>query len=645
MSRARGALKGLLLPVALLAALAACGDDVLNTEPQTILTDEQVWGDPNLIRSVLADYYNRLPRHTDFGVNGNCDYNPADAYCGWKDYAAYDEAIWSGVGNFDYEFRNTLINYPYARWSEWNYDLVRDINLAIENIQETTAANMTPAIKQQFVAELRFLRAFNYFLLVQRMGGVPIITSQLIYDFSGDPSSLQNPRNSEEEVYNFVASELDEIGPMLGNEGSRTRANEWTALALKSRALLYAGSIARHNAESDAPITLPNGEVGIPASSAADFYQRSLDASRQLIQNGPYALHRSNPDPGENFWEAVSLKTGNNEVIMAIDYLASQGRSHRFTLENIPRSLRVDQDGVSGGSALSPSLNLVETYDYLDGSSGELRGVGDGSETAAGQADWIFYDNPEDIFAGKDPRLYGTIIYPGTSFAGKPVEIQAGVYVCTSSGVYERIESSRDSEYDDGGVLTGADGPIRNENYLSATGFYIRKYLDPAPPAATSATGSDMWWVWFRLAETYLNAAEAAYELGLQAEALGYVNALRERAGFPANSLTSLDRDKIRSERWAELAFEDHRLWDLKRWRIAHELWDGTENSPTANVYALFPYRVVCPGAPEHNKYVFDKFQSDRQTAPRLFRVGNYYSQIPQSAIDNNPRLVRNPFH
>ena len=75
--------------------------------------------------------------------------------------------------------------------------------------------------------------------------------------------------------------------------------------------MLYAGSIARHNAESDAPITLPNGEVGIPASSAADFYQRSLDASRQLIQNGPYALHRSNPDPGENFWEAVSLKSGN----------------------------------------------------------------------------------------------------------------------------------------------------------------------------------------------------------------------------------------------------------------------------------------------------------------------------------------------
>jgi len=633
-----------LLTLALLFPLAACGDDVLNTEPQTILTDEQVWSDPNLIRSVLADYYNRLPRHTDFGVPGNC--GSTTAYCGWKDYAAYDEAIWSGVGNFDYEIRNTILNYPFGRWSLWNYDLIRDINLAIENIAATTAPRMTPVIKEQFTAELRFLRAFNYFLLVKRMGGVPIITTQQIYDFSGDPSYLQNPRNTEEEVYEFVASELDEVGPLLGNEESRTRANEWTALALKSRAMLYAGSLARHNNESPNPITLPGGEVGIPAERAVDFYTRSLEASRALIQSSPYALYNANPHPGENFYEAVSQKTGNSEVIMAIDYLASQGRSHRFTLENIPRSLRVDQDGVSGGSALSPSLNLVEAFDYLDGSPGMLRGVGTGSGTAEGQANWIFYDEPDDIFEGKDPRLYGTIMYPGTSFAGKPLSIQAGVYVCNAStGVYERIEGARNSEHTDGGILTGADGPARNENYLSATGFYLRKYLDPAPPAATSATGSDMWWVWFRLGETYLNAAEAAFELGLQGEALGYVNTLRERAGFPPNSLVSLTREKIRNERWVELAFEDHRVWDLKRWRIAHEVWDGTQNSTTANVYALFPYRIVCPGSPNHNTYVFDAFQSDRLTAPRFFRVGNYYSQIPQGVLNNNPKIVRNPFH
>lgn len=634
-------LHGCLLVVGLVGPLSGCADDWLTTEPQTILTDEQVWTDPRLIEAVLADFYSRLPKHTDFGGPYNC--GSASAYCGWKDYTSYDEAIWSGVGNFDFEFRNSLVNYPYQRWSLWNYDLVRDINLAIEQIEKANSPKLSAMQKQQFIAELRFLRALNYFELVKRMGGVPIITTQLIYDFSGDPTPLQKPRNAEAEVYDFIASELDEIAGELGNAGSQTRANRFTALALKSRAMLYAASIARHNNEMAAPIVLPGGEVGIPASRAEEYYQKSLEASREIINSGVYTLYRSNPDPGENFYEAVSKKLGNNEVIFAIDYLASQGRSHRFTMEIIPPSLRVDVADVSGGGAISPSLNLVEAFEYLDGSPGELRGVGDG--TVAGQANWIYYDHPADIFSGKDARLYGTVVYPGSMLLGKPVQMQAGVYVWNESEQrYDRVEGQRGSTYEDGELLTGLDGPARSENYVSATGFYLRKYFDPAPGAATSAVGSDMWWVWFRLGEIYLNAAEAAFELGLHEEALQYINTLRERAGF-SDPLTSLTRERIRNERRVELAFEDHRVWDLKRWRIAHELWDGTPTNPNANVYALFPYRVVRPGHPHHGKYVFDKFPAPRQTAPRYFRMGNYYSEIPQSVLNNNPLIVRNPFH
>lgn len=634
-------LHGCLLVVGLVGPLSGCADDWLTTEPQTILTDEQVWTDPRLIEAVLADLYSRLPKHTDFGGPYNC--GSASAYCGWKDYTSYDEAIWSGVGNFDFEFRNSLVNYPYQRWSLWNYDLVRDINLAIEQIEKANSPKLSAMQKQQFIAELRFLRALNYFELVKRMGGVPIITTQLIYDFSGDPTPLQKPRNAEAEVYDFIASELDEIAGELGNAGSQTRANRFTALALKSRAMLYAASIARHNNEMAAPIVLPGGEVGIPASRAEEYYQKSLEASREIINSGVYTLYRSNPDPGENFYEAVSKKLGNNEVIFAIDYLASQGRSHRFTMEIIPPSLRVDVADVSGGGAISPSLNLVEAFEYLDGSPGELRGVGDG--TVAGQANWIYYDHPADIFSGKDARLYGTVVYPGSMLLGKPVQMQAGVYVWNESAQrYDRVEGQRGSTYEDGELLTGLDGPARSENYVSATGFYLRKYFDPAPGAATSAVGSDMWWVWFRLGEIYLNAAEAAFELGLHEEALQYINTLRERAGF-SDPLTSLTRERIRNERRVELAFEDHRVWDLKRWRIAHELWDGTPTNPNANVYALFPYRVVRPGHPHHGKYVFDKFPAPRQTAPRYFRMGNYYSEIPQSVLNNNPLIVRNPFH
>src|SRR5207302_6319089 len=112
---------------------------------------------------------------------------------------------------------------------------------------------LTATDKKQFTAEFRFIRAYMYFELVKRMGGVPLVTKQLIYDYSGDASSLQQPRNKESEVYDFIGSEMDAIKADLGNISSSTgvpsnsRANKYTALALKSRAMLYAGSLAKYN--------------------------------------------------------------------------------------------------------------------------------------------------------------------------------------------------------------------------------------------------------------------------------------------------------------------------------------------------------------------------------------------------------------
>jgi hypothetical protein len=154
-----------------------------------------------------------------------------------------------------------------------------------------------------------------------------------------------------------------------------------------------------------------------------------------------------------------------------------------------------------------------------------------------------------------------------------------------------------------------------------------------------------MWWVRFRLGEIYLNAAEAAFELGQTAEAETFVNQLRARAGFEASSLGALTIDKLRNERRVELAFEDHRVWDLKRWRIAHEVWNGNAGSPDAVVYALYPYRVVRPGDPRDGKYVFEKLVAPRFRSPRFFQMGNYYSSIDQAVLNNNPKIVRNPFH
>lgn len=607
-----------IIGLALTGLVSTSCSDFLELEPNSILLDEQVWNDPKLITGNLSNYYDRIPSHTS--LTG-----------GWADFAAYDEAMWSGYSGND--GLNNITQYGYDRWRLWDYGLMRDINLSIDKMQ--TESELPDNQKTQFISELRFIRAYVYFEHVKRMGGVPIVTEQLLYDFGGDPSYLQQPRNTEAEVYDFVISEMEAIMPTLGNNGSKSRANRFTALAVVSRAALYAGSIAKYNSAMSDPIQLPGGEVGIPGSRAQEYYTKSLAASKTILNEGGYSLYKSNPNLGENFYEALINKNANSEVIWAQDFLIAADKRHGFTYDNIARPVREDN---LGSSAITPSLNLVEDYEYLDGSSGELK------IRTADDSDYIYYDEVSDIFEGKDARMYGTIIYPGANFRGQEVFMQAGVMVWNGSS-YERIESTGlATTHSDGGVLVAAGGPHRSIQEVSNTGFYLRKYVDNAAGSSTRGIRSEVWWVRFRLGEIYLNAAEAALELG-QPEAVGYINTLRERAGFGPNSLSDLTIEDVMHERRVELAFEDHIVWDYKRWRVAHEKWTGSNSDPESMIYSLYPYRVVRPGDFRDGKFIFIKAVAPRFRAPRFFRFGNYYSSISQGVLDNNPKIVRNPFH
>lgn len=600
------------------AVFTSCDSDWLEREPPNILLDEQVWNDTKLVTGILSNYYDRLPAHTTLTA-------------GWVDFAAYDEAMWSGYSGND--GLNNIFSYDFARWGLWDYGLIRDINLSINKLN--TISELPDDQKTQFLSELRFIRAFVYFEHVKRMGGVPIITEELVYDFSGDPTYLQYPRNTEAEVYDFIISEMEAIKSTLGNNGSNTRANSNTAMAVVSRAALYAGSLAKYNAEMSSPIQLPGGEVGIDPSKANAYYTKSLEASKAILEGGSYSLYTANPDLGENFYEAIITKNGNPEVIWAQDFLLAADKRHGFTYDNVARSAREDN---LGSSAITPGLNLVEEFQYLDGSSGELK-----TSTADG-SDYIYYDEVDEIFQNKDARMYGTIIYPGASFRGQEIFMQAGVMVWNGSS-YDQIESDGlATEYTDGGVLVAAGGPHRSIQEVSNTGFYLRKYVDNAVGASTRGIRSEVWWVRFRLGEIYLNAAEAAFELG-QADAVDYINLLRERAGFGPNSLSGLTLEDIMHERRVELAFEDHVVWDYKRWRVAHEKWSGNPSNPESMIYSLYPYRVVRPGDSRDGKFVFVKSVAPRFRAPRFFQMGNYYSLIGQNIIDANPKIVRNPFH
>jgi hypothetical protein len=611
-----------LLIIVLLFNISAC-EDYLDKEPQEVLLDHQVWSDPELAISVLANLYNRL--QTFAGLDGN-NRGP------WADATDTDNALWSGQPI--QQFRNTRQDYPYGFRGVWQYDLIRDINIFLEKVE--ASQGFTEEQRELLLAEGRFIRAYVYFKHVRSMGGVPLILKSYTYEGPEDIEEMRVARSTEEEIYDFISKEIDEIKESLPpSSASKTRANKWTALALKSRAMLYAGSIAKYNNLLASPIETPGGEVGIPASRADDYYGQSLAASKEIIESGNYSLYTSNPDPKENFYELFMKKQGNPEVIWAYDYTL-EGKYHSFTFQNIPRSLR---ESPNSSSSINPSLHLIESFDYLDGSKGTLK------TRTSDDSDFIYYDKPEDIFSNKDARLWGTVIYPGAEFRGSEVSIQAGVMVWNGTGYSIKTSNTLGATYSDGELMVGKDGPTGTQPWTAHSGFYLRKYLDSRAGSGNQGEGSDVWWVRFRYGEILLNAAEAAFELG-KGEALTYINELRERAGFEANSLDELTIDKIRQERQVELAFEDHRYWDLKRWRIAHEIYDGDNNSSVAMVHALWPYRVVNPVDPTRDgKYVFVKKVAPRFMQPRYFRMGNYYSIIPQGALNSNPLLVKNPFH
>src|SRR5690606_6061634 len=168
----------------------------------------------------------------------------------------------------------------------------------------------------------------------------------------------------------------------------------------------------------------------------------------------------------------------------------------------------------------------------------------------------------------------------------------------TSQGMYEGIQ------------MTGIDGPHYTSFYASHTGFLLKKYVD-ADGGSESAGKSDVAYTVFRYGEMLLNAAEAAFELGHMNEALTYINEARERAGGPDFRLTAteLTTERIRNERRVELAFEDHRYNDLRRWRIADEVWNGSANNASAVLYALWPYKIYRPGHASHEKYLFRRLR------------------------------------
>ena len=619
----------LLIPI----LIGSCTSDseFLDREPTNILTQEQAFGSPDIVLSILADLYNR---YYDFGTVES-----------WPSLADFNVSFWSEAGQYGH-FQDG--GWGYGTWGTWDYGYIREMNLFLERLEASTSIDEVD--KTRFLAEGRFLRASYYFTLVKRMGGVPLILESETYDFTGDATYLQHPRETEAAIYDFVISEADAIiADLPADTNIKSRATKGAVLAMKARAALYAGSIAKYGATTP-QVSLSGGEIGIPAGRANEYYTTALNAAQAIINGdaGSYSLYNKKPDLSDNFASVFYDKSNNPEAIFVEDYKLQSGKVHGFTISNQPRYGAEEEEG----GRINPSLNLVQSFETLEGEYKPLP-----VEDNAGNP--IYYNDPKELFAGRDARLEGTVIVPGSNFKGREVDIWAGVELADGTVV---SGDSRGQQKELPGTtgqvqVVGFDGPIDGLEFTAQTGFYIRKYQDPKAGSGQRGTQSDVWFIRYRYAEVLLNAAEAAFELGQPETAAGYLNEVRSRAGI-TTSLTAADVtfDKIVHERFVELAFEGLHFFDLKRWRLAHVVLDGTpidEQNITTNIgsatkritqpLGVWPYKYYNPGDANDGSYFYKIVKPNRVTGSDRFQLGNYYSEIGQDILNNNPLIVKNP--
>lgn len=638
-----------------LLVFSSCSDWLTQEEKDGMEIDE-IYSSEVGITSIAANLYSRLRYEQDFTTD-------PESY----DLTSWDEATnnsqyWSFAGNKGAGYREY-----------YDYGLMRDINLHLQRLEERELVGIPEANKNYLRAEARYLRAHVYFTLVSRMGGVPLIT--IAQEYTNDPLALAKKRNTEVEVYDYIADELDAIADALDTKmknPTKTRASKATALALKCRAMLYAGSLA-YNADLSASkgLNLPSGATGIPKADANRFLKKSIEAFQALEAMNTYSLYKGNTDLSTNYYELFTEElNGNPEIIFAKAY-DGVNFQNGFTRRAIPRTQR---GADKSGAQINPVLNLVNDYELLASKSKADIDAYVGDEIVEEMSvktsthSYNIYDNANAIFAGRDPRLQGTIVFPGTTFRGKEVELQAGLAIQQADGSYKFLEASSvdaiETEKHDGIKITGADGPFRDGDncwYISHTGFLLRKYVDPISGSEIQ-NKSSVAYIVFRYGEALLNAAEAAYLLNSNGEAsyngkatvdlaLDYINQVRERAGGVDFRLSAseLTFERIVNERRVELSFEDHRYNDLKRWRLADKVWAFDRTNPSSLMYALWPYKIYAPSKPEDGKWLYRKLRvrhrgnDGDKGMPLNFDNKMYYATYPMT--EGNPLIEKNPNH
>lgn len=650
-----------------LMGLSGC-NAFLELEPLDKVSPDQLLETEGGVKALLANIYTMIPME-DFNYRPNAGFNQR-GYDGVNETTNLafltDEATRSDGG----------VGIGYEEFNYWPYGDIRQVNIFMQNVEKAKeAGTISVADADRMTGEAHFARAYMYYGLVKRYGGVPLIDKVQDDDYAnGGPGAVAVPRSTELDTWKFVLNECTLAAATLPDATSGSdlyRVTKWAAYALKSRVALHAASVAKYwNLAPLAGEAVTQKLVGGMTSADADaFYKECIEASKFLIENSGKSLYKPAPatvkEAASNF-QALFLNDQNEEIIFSKAYLngtTNTNQGHSYAQFNI---LPQVNPGALKYGRFNPMLEIVDLFeDYTDDGTGKSAKIvtrTDGNEDAyianfhnmnnasvvntLMSVPFVKYNDLYEPFANKDARLLASVVVPGSSYAGTEIIIQGGFIKDNNSYVAYSNESTQKNgtTY----YALGAEGETMFSGFnnvnsgedanWTATGFGVRKYMPEGESMSPDRLSSTTSYIDMRLAEVYLNYAEAVVEngsgLGDKELAENYLNALRRRAGH--TDRISLTLESVLKERRVEMAFEGKRFWDMNRRREFH-----TEFSNNRIRKALVPMLDLRGAEP---KYVFARvnYFGDETRGGRTFQNINYYRGIPNIATNG---LVQNPGH
>jgi hypothetical protein len=538
--------------IALLLLLTfSCKQDFLNTKPLDKISSDATWSDGPLAEAFLFNVYSYL------------------GYGGFEEQslAAYtDEAMFTHSGRNINTFTEgsetpTNLSWMSATYAWDNmYAAIRQANVAIEKLPTATFADAV--LKDKLLGEAYFLRAYYYHQLLRYYGGVPII--QKSYGLDEDYSAA---RNTFAECVNFIVADLDKSAQMLdGKTTGQGRTTKIAAMALKARVLLYAASDLHDGptAKAKSSTIASYANLDLIAYTTGDRqarWQAAKAATKAVLDaTSGYKLDLSAPaTPQEGKANYMSIALGGQsaigdaaaakEILLQRSHTALYTQEDNWPLGGIHYGINNGPNGYHCWAGNTPIQQLVDDYEMMDGT----------------KFDWTNPAHKAAPYVNRDPRFYATILYDGADWKPRPSDV-------LDKDPANQIQTGY---YDNGagGTVNGIDtreSVVENWNG-SRTHYYTRKFIDPNPALADNQSNAQVIpWPFIRYTEMVLNYVECSIATGAEPEARNWLNKIRFRAGMPAITDAGANLlSRYQNERRVELAYEEHRYHDARRWMIA----------------------------------------------------------------------------